>query len=65
MSSVDASTAITQEAIDAKARWHLAQRALPLQEKVRILLELQRQEAPLLRRLRSLKHWEQPWPIEP
>lgn len=48
-----------------KARWHREQAALPLKEKVRILLELQKQELPLLARQRPLRPWEKPWPIEP
>ncbi len=50
---------------EAKARWHREQAALPLQEKVRILLELQKQELSLLARQRPLRPWEKPWPIEP
>lgn len=49
----------------AKARWHRERAALPLKEKVRILLELQKQELPLLARRRPLRPWEKPWPIEP
>jgi hypothetical protein len=47
------------------ARGHRRQASLPLREKVRILLELQRQELPLLRKQRALRPWERPWPIEP
>lgn len=50
---------------EGKARWHRSQAALPLREKVRILLELQRQELPLIARQRPLRPWERPWPIEP
>lgn len=50
---------------ESKARWHRAQVSLPLREKVRILLQLQRQELPLLERLRPLRSWERPWPIDP
>ena len=57
--------AISHESIESKARWHRAQAALPIREKVRILLELQRQELPLLERHRPLRAWEKPWPIEP
>lgn len=49
----------------AKANWHQAQARLPIREKVRILLELQRQELPLIARRRPLRSWERPWPIEP
>lgn len=49
----------------SKTAWHRAQAALPLREKVRILLELQRQDLPLVGRHRPLRSWERPWPIEP
>jgi hypothetical protein len=42
-----------------------AQARLPLKEKFRILLELQRQDLPLLARHRPLQPWEYPWTIEP
>jgi hypothetical protein len=48
-----------------KAEWHRRQARLPLKEKVRILLELQRQDYPLLRRHRQMEWWEEPWTIEP
>lgn len=54
-----------QQIFDAKARWHREQARLPLKDKVRILLELQRQDLPLIERQRPLKPWERPWPIEP
>jgi hypothetical protein len=54
-----------QEIFKAKALWHRWQAGLPLKEKVRILLELQRQDLPLLKRRRPLKPWEKPWEIEP
>jgi hypothetical protein len=49
----------------AKAEWHRRQARLPLKEKVRILIELQRQDLPLLARHRQLLWWEKPWTIEP
>lgn len=49
----------------SKREWHRMQAALPLQEKFRILLELQRQDLPLIERRRPLKPWERPWRIEP
>jgi hypothetical protein len=52
-------------AFEAKARWHREQAKLPLKEKVRILLELQRQDLPLVARQRDLRPWERPWPIDP
>jgi hypothetical protein len=57
--------AVVQRLFDAKAEWHRAQARLPLQEKVRILLELQRQDLPLIARRRPLRSWERPWPITP
>jgi hypothetical protein len=49
----------------AKAEWRREQARLPLREKVRILLELQRQDYELLKRHRPLEWWERPWDIEP
>jgi hypothetical protein len=49
----------------AKADWHRRQANLPIREKVRILLDLQRQDLSLLARHRALRWWEQPWSIEP
>lgn len=54
-----------QRAFDAKARWHRDQARLPLKEKVRILIELQRQDLALIARLRPVKPWERPWPVDP
>jgi hypothetical protein len=48
-----------------KREWHHRQACQPLHEKVRILLELQRQELPLLARQRSLRPWERPWDVTP
>jgi len=50
---------------DAKRRWHMRQAQLPLKEKVRVLLELQRQDLPLIARQRPLRAWERPWDIQP
>jgi hypothetical protein len=58
-------SAIPVDLIESKAAWHRAQAALPLREKVRILLALQRQDLPLIARLRPLRSWERPWPIDP
>lgn len=49
----------------AKREWHRRQAALPLKDKFRILLHLQRLDRPLIARHRRLKSWEQPWNIEP
>jgi hypothetical protein len=48
----DARGAVVQRLFDAKAEWHRAQARLPVREKVRILLELQRQDLPLIARRR-------------
>jgi hypothetical protein len=58
-------TAIGPTMAESKAAWHRAQAALPLREKVRILLELQRHDLPLLAKQRPLRSWECPWPIDP
>jgi hypothetical protein len=54
-----------QRTFEAKARWHQGQVALPLKEKVRILLRLQQLDLPLLARQRPLREWERPWAVEP
>jgi len=67
--SVSSESNFDSAAIDAifraKAEWHRQQARLPIKEKVRILLELQRQDYPLLKRQRRLEWWECPWEIEP
>ena len=57
--------AIPPDAIAAKAVWRRSQATRPLAERVRILLQLQKDELPLLARQRPLKAWEKPWPITP
>ena len=49
----------------SKLAWHRAQAQLPLREKVRILLELQAQDLPLIRKHRPLRSWEAPWAVKP
>ena len=63
--SDDAMSPVARQLLEAKAKWHQAQARLPTREKVRILLELQRQDLPLVARHRPLRSWERPWPIEP
>ena len=58
-------SAIPLTLAESKLTWHRAQAALPLKEKVRILLELQKQDLPLIAKQRPLRSWERPWPIEP
>ena len=48
-----------------KREWHQQQARLPLHEKFRILLDLQRQELPLVARQRRLRPWERPWDVTP
>jgi hypothetical protein len=50
---------------EAKRAWHQRLAMLPITEKVRILLEPQRQDYPLLIRHRSLRWWERPWNVQP
>ena len=55
----------TPALLHAKRTWHRSQARAPLREKVRILLELQRQELPLIARRRPLRPWERPWNVTP
>jgi hypothetical protein len=57
--------AVPPDLVKSKAVWHHAQAALPIRDKVRILLELQRQDLVMIRQRRPLRSWERPWPIEP
>lgn len=50
---------------ESKREWHRQQAKLPLREKFRILLELQRQDYPILAARGTLRPWEKPWAIEP
>lgn len=54
-----------EKVFQAKTEWHRRQARLPIKEKVRILLELQKQDYPLLKKQRRLEWWERPWEIEP
>lgn len=49
----------------AKREWHREQTRVPLEEKVRILLKMQREDYPLLASRGRLRAWERPWEIEP
>jgi hypothetical protein len=49
----------------SKADLHRTQCGLPLREKVRLVLELQRLCLPLIARQRPLRPWEQAWTVEP
>jgi hypothetical protein len=48
-----------------KAALHRRHRDLPLPEKVRLVMELQRIVLPQIARQRALRSWERPWEIEP
>jgi hypothetical protein len=48
-----------------KAPLHQHHASLPLQEKVRLVIELQRIVLSLIARQRALRSWERPWDIEP
>jgi len=48
-----------------KASLRQRRMALPLREKVRQLLEVQRAVFPLLAKQRPLRSWEHPWDLEP
>ncbi len=50
---------------DRKRVWHREQAKLPLKEKFRILIALQRQDLPLIARRRPLRPWERPWDVTP
>ena len=49
----------------AKKAWHQKQAQLPIKEKVRIMLKMQRDDYPILLRRGVLRSWEKPWNIEP
>ena len=49
----------------SKKLWHLEQSKLPIEEKVRILLQMQKDDYPLLSARGELKSWEKPWDINP
>lgn len=53
------------QALAAKREWHRDQANLPLREKFRILLELQRQDYVILAARGALEAWQRPWNVEP
>ena len=55
----------TAVVFDRKRAWHEEQATLPLKEKFRILIVLQRQDLPLISRHRPLRPWERPWDVTP
>lgn len=50
---------------DAKAEWRREMARRPFQEKVRMVLALQRRLFPILSRRRPVRPWERPWELEP
>jgi hypothetical protein len=56
---------VSPDLIEGKKAGRRVRAAPPIREKVRILLELQRQDLPLLEKPRPLRAWEKPWPVEP
>ena len=49
----------------AKREWHRRQAELPLKEKMRIFLQMQKDDYPILLKRGKLRSWEKPWDIEP
>lgn len=49
----------------AKREWHRQQAQLPIKEKVRIMLQMQRDDYPILLKHGVLRSWEKPWDVEP
>jgi len=56
---------LLQELWKGKAALHQRHSTLPLPEKVRLVMELQRIVLPMIARQRPLRSWERPWEIEP
>lgn len=61
----DAPLGRVNEPYARKDDWHRAQARLPVKEKVRILLELQAQDLPLIARHRPLRTWSGRGPSSP
>jgi hypothetical protein len=57
--------ALLQRLWKGKAALHQRHASLPLPEKVRLVMELQRIVLPLLARQRPLRSWERPWQFAP
>jgi hypothetical protein len=60
-----ASSAVVERLRRGKAALRDRHANLPLPEKVRLVMELQRIMLPLIARQRPLRPWERPWEIEP
>ena len=59
------SASLTATLRRGKAELRREREHMPLPEKVRQVIELQRLVYPLLARRRALEPWERPWEIEP
>ncbi len=59
------SDSLIRQLAKGKAALHQRHASLPLPEKVRLVMELQRIVLPLIARQRPLRSWERPWEIEP
>ena len=56
---------LLQQLWKGKVALHARHASLPLREKVRLVIELQRIVLPLIARQRPLRAWEKVWEIEP
>ena len=56
---------LLQQLRKGKTALHERHANLPLREKVRLVMELQRIVLPLIARQRPLRSWERPWEFEP
>jgi hypothetical protein len=68
MSEQEPKTPIQAEAeriFAAKKEWHRKQAQLPIKEKVRIMLQMQKDDYSILLQRGSLRSWEKQWNIEP
>ena len=59
------SASLTARLRRGKAALRRERERMPLREKVRQVIELQRFVYPLLARRRALEPWQRPWEIEP
>ncbi len=57
--------ALLRQLWKGKEALHARHASLPLAEKVRLVIELQRIVLPLIARQRPLRRWEKAWEIDP
>jgi hypothetical protein len=55
----------TEHIFEAKREWHKKQARKPVKDKVRDLLQMQRDYYPILKARGKLRPWEKPWDMEP